>query len=93
MNLRLLGAPTIKEVVPAMVDASTIHSHLVAVPHDQLYNANCTHLSYRLLRILTIFKMRTCSMHVSGMSRRRQNSRPDLQSFGTLFRMLCNCLR
>jgi len=42
MNLRLLGAPTIKDVVPAMVDATNIHSHLVAVPHDQLYDANCT---------------------------------------------------
>jgi L-lactate dehydrogenase (cytochrome) len=45
MNLRLLGARTIKDVVPAMVDASNIHSHIVAVPHDQLYNANCTSLS------------------------------------------------
>jgi L-lactate dehydrogenase (cytochrome) len=43
MNLRLLGARTIKDVVPAMVDASNIHSHLVAVPHDQLYDANCTY--------------------------------------------------
>ena len=46
MNLRLLGAPTIKDVVPAMVDATNIHTHLVAVPHDQLYDANCTHLSH-----------------------------------------------
>lgn len=41
MNLRLLGAPTIKDVVPAMVDASNIHSHIVAVPGDTLYNSNC----------------------------------------------------
>jgi hypothetical protein len=45
MNLRLLGAPTIKDVVPAMVDATNIHSHIVAVPHDQLYNANCKRVS------------------------------------------------
>jgi L-lactate dehydrogenase (cytochrome) len=46
MNLRLLGAPTIKDVVPAMVDATNIHSHLVAVPDDQLYDANCTRLTH-----------------------------------------------
>jgi L-lactate dehydrogenase (cytochrome) len=50
MNLRLLGAPTIKDVVPAMVDATNIHSHIVAVPHDQLYNANCTRLSHPPVR-------------------------------------------
>ena len=42
MNLRLLGAQTIKDVVPDMVDASNVHTHLVAVPRDQLYEANCT---------------------------------------------------
>ena len=42
MNLRLLGAQTIRDVVPAMVDASNIHAHLVAVPPDQLYDSNCT---------------------------------------------------
>jgi len=41
MNLRLLGAQTIRDVVPAMVDASNIHTHLVAVPPDQLYESNC----------------------------------------------------
>ena len=50
MNLRLLGAPTIKDVVPAMVDATNIHSHLVAVPHDQLYDSNCTCLPHLPVR-------------------------------------------
>jgi L-lactate dehydrogenase (cytochrome) len=54
MNLRLLGAPTIKDVVPAMVDATNIHSHLVAVPNDQLYDANCTRLSHPPVRGLTV---------------------------------------
>lgn len=44
MNLRLLGAQTIKDVVPAMVDSSNIHSHMVTVPRDQLYDSNCTRL-------------------------------------------------
>jgi L-lactate dehydrogenase (cytochrome) len=41
MDLRLLGAPTIRDVVPSMVDASNIHSHVVSVPTDNLYDSNC----------------------------------------------------
>ncbi|KZP10658.1 hypothetical protein FIBSPDRAFT_872351 [Athelia psychrophila] len=40
MNMRLLGAPTLKDVVPTMVDASNVHTHIVAVPGDNLYNNN-----------------------------------------------------
>lgn len=58
MNLRLLGARTIRDVVPAMVDASNIHSHIVAVPHDQLYNGNCTRLFHPLVQQLTVFFFR-----------------------------------
>lgn len=41
MNLRLLGAPTLKDVVPAMVDTTSLKSHIVAVPQDSLYYTNC----------------------------------------------------
>jgi len=41
MNMRLLGAPTLKDVVSSMVDASNVHSHIVSVPGDNLYNTNC----------------------------------------------------
>jgi hypothetical protein len=41
MNMRLLGAPTLKDVVPSMVDASNVHTHIVSVPGDNLYNNNC----------------------------------------------------
>ena len=41
MNMRLIGAPTIKEVTREMVDASCIGTHLVAVPEDRLYHQNC----------------------------------------------------
>lgn len=41
MNMRLLGARTLKEVVPEMVDASNLSSHVVAVPGDRLYDSNC----------------------------------------------------
>ncbi|KAG5637724.1 hypothetical protein H0H81_003434 [Sphagnurus paluster] len=50
MNLRLLGAPTIKDVVPAMVDASNIHTHTVAVPGDRLYNSNYVSMQHAALR-------------------------------------------
>ncbi|KAH9944578.1 FMN-dependent dehydrogenase-domain-containing protein [Amylocystis lapponica] len=40
MNMRLLGARTIKEIVPEMVDAGSIHSHIVSVPDDRLYHSN-----------------------------------------------------
>jgi hypothetical protein len=41
MNLRLLGAPTIKDVVPNMVDASALHMHATSVPQGSMYDANC----------------------------------------------------
>jgi len=41
MNMRLLGARSIKEISPDMVDASNISSHLAAIPGDRLYDANC----------------------------------------------------
>ncbi|KAG6335408.1 hypothetical protein ID866_3682, partial [Astraeus odoratus] len=40
MNMRLLGARTINEIVPEMVDASNIHTHVVPVPMDNLYEGN-----------------------------------------------------
>ncbi|THG97547.1 hypothetical protein EW026_g4478 [Hermanssonia centrifuga] len=40
MNMRLLGAPTIKDITREMVDASCIHTHLVAVPDDRLFHQN-----------------------------------------------------
>lgn len=45
MNMRLLGAPTLKDVVPDMVDVGSISQHVVAVPGDRLYDANCKILS------------------------------------------------
>lgn len=41
MNMRLIGAPTIAEIGPDMVDASNIGMHVVSVPTDRLYDANC----------------------------------------------------
>lgn len=41
MNMRLLGARNLKEIVPEMVDASNIHLHTVSVPNDNLYETNC----------------------------------------------------
>ena len=44
MNMRLLGAPTMKDVTRDMVDASSIKQHIVAVPEDKLYHQNCESL-------------------------------------------------
>ena len=41
MNMRLLGARNIGEIVPEMLDVSSISNHVVAVPGDNLYNSNC----------------------------------------------------
>jgi len=41
MNMRLLGAKSLKEVVPSMVDASHVNMHVSAVPEDYLYGGNC----------------------------------------------------
>ncbi|KIY63291.1 hypothetical protein CYLTODRAFT_426228 [Cylindrobasidium torrendii FP15055 ss-10] len=40
MNMRLLGAPSLKNVVPEMVDTTHIGSHIVSVPDDRLYMSN-----------------------------------------------------
>ncbi|KAI0302340.1 hypothetical protein B0F90DRAFT_1714063 [Multifurca ochricompacta] len=50
MNLRLLGAGTIKDVVPDMVDVSNIRSHLVTVPRDRLYDINYESMQHARLR-------------------------------------------
>lgn len=44
MNMRLLGAPTIKDVVPSMVDANSLSIHTASVPEDRLYGGNCAYL-------------------------------------------------
>jgi len=45
MNMRLLGARTISEVVPEMVDASALRSHAGLTPSDNLYNSTYQPLS------------------------------------------------
>ena len=41
MNMRLIGAPKLKDVVPNMVDTRSISVHIVPVPGDRLYDENC----------------------------------------------------
>lgn len=47
MNMRLLGARTIAEVVPSMVDARALESHS-SVPNDTLFGVNCACFVLRL---------------------------------------------
>lgn len=41
MNMRLLGARTIDEVVPDMVDAGSLAAHTVLTPEDNLFSQSC----------------------------------------------------
>ncbi|TBU31122.1 FMN-dependent dehydrogenase-domain-containing protein [Dichomitus squalens] len=50
MNMRLLGARTLEEVKPEMVDASSLQSHIVAVPGDRLYDSNYESMQHARLR-------------------------------------------
>jgi len=50
MNMRLIGARHIGEIVPEMVDASNIGLHMVSVPSDNLYEANYERLQIARLR-------------------------------------------
>ncbi|KAL9712066.1 hypothetical protein Ac2012v2_005142 [Leucoagaricus gongylophorus] len=53
MNLRLLGAPTIKDVVSEMVDTSSISSHGSTTPGDRLYDSNYESMQHARLRETT----------------------------------------
>ncbi|EMD33160.1 hypothetical protein CERSUDRAFT_118222 [Gelatoporia subvermispora B] len=50
MNMRLLGARNLSEVVPSMVDASSLSAHIVAVPGDTLYDTNYESMQHARLR-------------------------------------------
>ncbi|KAG7091144.1 hypothetical protein E1B28_010198 [Marasmius oreades] len=54
MNMRLIGAPTIKDIVPEMVDASNLSSHIVSVPEDNLY-----HTSYEVMHHATLKEIKS----------------------------------
>jgi L-lactate dehydrogenase (cytochrome) len=41
MNMRLLGARNLSEIVPEMVDAIALHSHATLTPKDNLYDLTC----------------------------------------------------
>ena len=41
MNMRLIGARTISEIVPEMVDASALRMHVGVTPTDNLFNQTC----------------------------------------------------
>lgn len=44
MDMRLLGAPTISDLTSDMVDYRNVGAHIVAVPTDRQYDANCPYL-------------------------------------------------
>lgn len=46
MGMRLVGARTIDELTPDLVDASGLHGHVGQTPADNLYNTICTCAAY-----------------------------------------------
>ncbi|KAF9560964.1 hypothetical protein CPC08DRAFT_742663 [Agrocybe pediades] len=50
MNMRLLGARSLKDISPDMVDASNISSHVAAIPGDRLYDSNYESMQHAQLR-------------------------------------------
>lgn len=50
MNMRLLGAPKLKDVTREMVDASSLKQHIVAVPDDRLFHLNYETMAYAQLK-------------------------------------------
>ncbi|KAF8806582.1 hypothetical protein BYT27DRAFT_7101926 [Phlegmacium glaucopus] len=52
MNMRLIGAPTIKDICRDMVDVSSLSSHIGAIPNDKLYDSNYESMQHAKLREL-----------------------------------------
>ncbi|KAF8162372.1 FMN-dependent dehydrogenase-domain-containing protein [Pholiota molesta] len=50
MNMRLLGATSIKDIRPDMVDASNLSAHVAAIPGDRLYDTNYESMQHARLR-------------------------------------------
>jgi hypothetical protein len=69
MCMRLLGARTMREIVPEMVDASNIGLHVVSVPSDRLYEKNCACLSVFVLPFPHLFSFYFCSLCSAFVSR------------------------
>lgn len=54
MNMRLLGAQTIKDVGPELIDASSISTHIAPIPGDRLYDNNYESMQHAQLRNINI---------------------------------------
>ncbi|KAF9047445.1 FMN-dependent dehydrogenase-domain-containing protein [Panaeolus papilionaceus] len=50
MNMRLLGARSIEELAPDLIDASNISSHVASIPSDRLFEGNYETLQSARLR-------------------------------------------
>ena len=76
MNMRLIGARSLKEIGPQMVDASSLTSHIVPVPGDRLFDSNCAWWCLlnrnfgRHWADWSCIQTRACSMPACGTSSR-----------------------
>ncbi|KAH9485579.1 Cytochrome b2, mitochondrial [Psilocybe cubensis] len=50
MNMRLIGAKSIQDITPDMVDATNISSHIASTPTDRLYDSNYESMQHAKLR-------------------------------------------
>ncbi len=55
MNMRLIGARNVNEIVPGMVDASALHSRVGLSPSDNLYSNTCEFIYCDARQPLTVF--------------------------------------
>ncbi|KAG9008676.1 hypothetical protein FRB90_008778 [Tulasnella sp. 427] len=63
MNMRLIGARNLSEVVPSMVDASSLNLHVTTVPEDRLYRGN-----YEAMRGAALLAQYVPLMFVAGLT-------------------------
>ena len=94
MSMRLIGARNIKEIVPEMVDASNIGSHIVSVPGDELYNSNCEPRSSLVPTSVTskfysLFFVRCC--YETREAERAASGCEALGGLITIYRLIHSC--
>jgi hypothetical protein len=51
----MLGAQTIKDVGPEMINASSISMHIAPIPGDRLYDNNCEFTAWFYQSVLMFF--------------------------------------
>lgn len=75
MNMRLIGARTISEIVPEMVDASALRMHVGVTPTDNLFNQTCEYCLLSddpSLKIIMIYRSTPRPRRLQGLKAVKQ---------------------